>query len=152
MVPRLALMASLDPPLAVPFRRRAGPQGACPGRPGPSKPGGPLGPQVAHLHPEAAARHLEAPPEEQLELLLAAFGAALGVDQPPVHAVAHRWRYARPAEDALDGPLCHYDPDAGLGLCGDWLVGARVEAAWRSGAALAGQVLGALGARADRPS
>ena len=137
----------LDPPLAVPFdaarvreadaRRGIGARAAR------------WDHWVAHLHPEAAARHLEAPPEEQLELLLAAFGAALGVTSRRSAVATAGATPARPRTPSTG--RCAFDPDAGLGLCGDWLVVA-VEAAWRSGAALAGQVLGALGAHADRPS
>jgi predicted NAD/FAD-dependent oxidoreductase len=33
-----------------------------------------------------------------------------------------------------------FDPDRGLGLCGDWLIGPRVESAWLSGARLAERI------------
>jgi len=34
-----------------------------------------------------------------------------------------------------------FDPVAGIGACGDWCGGSRVEAAFLSGAAIAGTVL-----------
>jgi len=37
---------------------------------------------------------------------------------------------------------CWWDAHAGLGLCGDWLHGGKVEGAWLSGRALARCVLG----------
>ena len=49
-------------------------------------------------------------------------------------ADAHRWRYAR-VEVPL-GEDCLYDPDSGIGFCGDWCLDARAEAAWISGRAL----------------
>jgi predicted NAD/FAD-dependent oxidoreductase len=54
----------------------------------------------------------------------------------------HRWLYARVAEPL--GEPCLWDADLGIGACGDWCQGARVEAAWLSGIALAGRVLGTL--------
>jgi predicted NAD/FAD-dependent oxidoreductase len=76
--------------------------------------------------------------------LVEAFGVALaevgGALPPVLEAVAHRWRYARP-RDGLPELGCLWDDALGIGACGDWLVGPRVEAALRSGAALAGRVL-----------
>jgi renalase len=49
-------------------------------------------------------------------------------------ADSHRWRHAR-----VEIPLaedCLFDPDSGLGFCGDWCLDARAEAAWLSGRAL----------------
>ena len=34
------------------------------------------------------------------------------------------------------GEDCLYDPDAGIGFCGDWCLDSRAEAAWVSGGAL----------------
>jgi renalase len=48
-----------------------------------------------------------------------------------IHTTAHRWRFARvEVENALG-----YGFDGGnqIGVCGDWLLGPRVEAAWLSG-------------------
>ena len=71
--------------------------------------------------------------------LLHAFAALVGALPPVVHSVATLWRAAR-TEQALDEP-CLWDAARGLGLCGDWCLGARVEAAWASGDALAGRIL-----------
>jgi len=57
-----------------------------------------------------------------------------------VVAQAHRWRYAQAAE-ALDLG-CLWDGELGLGVCGDWCQGSRVEGAFLSGMAAAGRVLG----------
>ena len=59
---------------------------------------------------------------------------------------SHRWRHAR-VEIPL-GEDCLFDPDSGIGFCGDWCLDARAEAAWFSGRALGAFALG--GAGADR--
>ena len=106
-----------------------------------AKPGRPRGEAwVVHAGAEWSARHLESGKEEIAAVLAGAFAAATGVAVSPVHAVGHRWRYAFVTEPL--GEDCLYDPDTGLGLAGDWCLGPRIEAAWLSGCALAGRVLG----------
>ena len=106
-----------------------------------SKPGRPAGERwVLQAGPEWSTRWLEREPEAVADRLLAAFAAATGL--PPteaVSAVAHRWRHARTPEPL--GADCLYDRAAGLGLCGDWCPGERVEGAYLSGVALAGEIL-----------
>lgn len=55
------------------------------------------------------------------------------------HAAVHRWSHAGPALgcDNFDGGDAWWDDAAGLGVCGDWLAGSGVEAAWHSGDELA---------------
>jgi len=48
---------------------------------------------------------------------------------------AHRWRYA--SSDPAIKIDSVWDVGSGLGLCGDWLSGGRVEGAWLSGHSLA---------------
>jgi renalase len=55
--------------------------------------------------------------------------------------LAHRWRYAL-VETPL-GQACLWDDAARLGVCGDWCLGGRIEAAHDSGTALARAVLAA---------
>lgn len=50
----------------------------------------------------------------------------------------HRWRYASGGLKNAIGFLSL--PDIGLGLCGDWLNGGRVEGAWLSGLELAAAI------------
>lgn len=72
--------------------------------------------------------------------LLHAFRALGG---PAPHAcTAHRWRYAD-TNPVLDQG-CAWQGGDGLGLCGDWLNGGKVEGAWRSGRLLAGRVSSSL--------
>ena len=56
---------------------------------------------------------------------------------------AHRWRYAN-TEPAL-ALGCEWNAESGLGLCGDWLNGGRVENAWHSGRRLAHRVARSFG-------
>lgn len=106
-----------------------------------SKPGRPRTPAwVIHASAEWSEQHLEDDPESVTATLLTAFETAIkrSLDSPR-HAVAHRWRYALAAQP-LD-QQCLFDPVAGLGACGDWCGGSRVEAAFLSGAAMAGTIL-----------
>ena len=82
--------------------------------------------------------HLEDERDDVLPVILAAFAHATGVDLPaPLYATAHRWRYATSGSGA--GPLWH--ADLGLGACGDWTVGPKIESAWLSGHRLASLML-----------
>ena len=59
----------------------------------------------------------------------------------PVTAIAHRWRYAMSTGSNL-GAL--WSPQSQIGICGDWLLGPRVENAWLSGKTLATQIMAAV--------
>lgn len=59
---------------------------------------------------------------------------------PPIEAQAHLWRYALSAGTG-DGAL--WNAGLGLGVCGDWLLGPRIECAWLSGRLLAQRCVGA---------
>lgn len=107
-----------------------------------SKPGRAGRPEcwVLHAAPDWSRTHLEEDPAAIAGLLLAHLPEAFGVPVPaPDHAVAHRWRYAqttaplgRPFLPSVDGTFF-----AG----GDWCLGARVEAAFESGSAIAETIL-----------
>jgi len=104
------------------------------------------GPQrwVLHATPYWSAHNLELDATEVVRHLLDDFARRVGVALPaPVHAVAHRWRYAEvPQPLAAD---CGWDAALALGVCGDaWSAGegrAGVERAWHSGRALATRLL-----------
>jgi renalase len=108
--------------------------GGKPGRPG-------TGTWVLHAGEAYSRRYLEEPPEGVAETLWAAFARQVGLPaaQRPGHLVAHRWRYARVLSPL--GRDCLWAPSLGLGACGDWCLGGRVEAALLSGSALAGRVM-----------
>ena len=95
---------------------------------------------VLHGTQPWSGAHDAAAPETVRDAMLDAFAALVGAPLPPVlEATAHRWRHALPdpvlAEDAL------HDATLGLGACGDWCGGPRVEGALLSGIAAAGRVL-----------
>jgi renalase len=86
---------------------------------------------------------LEEPPDHISELLLGILSDAAGFVLPqPIAATSHRWRYALSAGTG-DGAL--WNPAIGLGVCGDWLLGPRVECAWLSGRMLAQCRIGSEG-------
>jgi len=105
---------------------------AKPGRAGPEA-------WVLQASPDWSRTHLEADPEWVADELAAAFALRIGSTLPPTLArVAHRWRYANPI---AAGPGLMFDAERRLGVCGDWLVGPGVEAAWLSGTALAARIV-----------
>lgn len=107
---------------------------AKPGRGGPES-------WVVQATPAWSVDHLEQAPETIAAPLLAALGEAVGAALPqPVAQSIHRWRYGL---SAGTGCGCLWNPTLGLGVCGDWLLGPRVECAWVSGAMLAKRMIAA---------
>ncbi|MEE4299356.1 MAG: deoxyribodipyrimidine photo-lyase [Pseudomonadales bacterium] len=93
-------------------------------------------------------RHLEASPEEVAIALAPVLGEQLDIPIDPATLRAHRWRFAR-ATDV--GQLRSWYGEHGLALAGDWTGegpaceadgGPGVQAAFLSGAAAAGRLLG----------
>ena len=106
-----------------------------------SKPGR-TGPEswVVQAGPAWSKTHIEADPQRVTDTLKDAFSEQLGVALPACLVEAsHRWRFAR---SGAEGSGALFEPERRLGLCGDWLMGPRVEAAWLSGAALAKEICG----------
>jgi hypothetical protein len=100
---------------------------------------------VLHAAADWSARHLDRDPSANAQALVASFARCLGRSLPPVvHLEAHRWRYATAAAADADAPLAVVDAAQGLVLCGDGLVGGRVEGAWCSGIAAAERLLAEL--------
>lgn len=101
---------------------------AKPGRTGPES-------WVIQAGPDWSRSNLEREKQAIIPPLLEALAARLGAPLPPALATAaHRWRYAR-SGNADRGTL--WDPTLRLGVCGDWLLGPRIEATWRSATQLA---------------
>jgi len=102
-----------------------------------SKPGRPAGEMwVMHASPEWSLEHLELGPEAVVERLTDALFDATGMEHVRAElARPHRWRYARAENAITDG--CIWVPSLGLGVCGDWCRGSRVEDAFLSGLLLA---------------
>ena len=95
---------------------------------------------VAQASAEWSEEHVELP-QAQVAALLTSAWTALGGPRP-LAVTAHRWRHARAVADS--GRHAVWLPAVQVGLCGDWLYGARVEDAWLSGRELAAQVAAAL--------
>jgi predicted NAD/FAD-dependent oxidoreductase len=105
---------------------------------------------VLHGSPAWSRAHLEAPAEEVAEKMLEALTPLLtgpdgGTLPRPLDIRVHRWRFAEPTTPPHPA-RCLWDPEHALGIAGDALGGGRVEGAFLSGAALAGQVLLSIGA------
>ena len=138
----LALLLTFAAPLATPFDVDWRPDpvlpfvarnGAKPGRPG-------VEAWVLHADGEWSGVHGDDDPRALEATLVAALGPRLGITLPPVTGrMLHRWRYARVIEPL--GTDCLYDAERRLVLCGDWCIGARVEAAFLSGTAAAARLL-----------
>lgn len=103
-----------------------------PGRTGPEA-------WVVQASPEWSQGNLDDNGESVARCLLAELAAALHTTLPePVASSAHRWRYAMSAGLRLG---CLLDTTKGVGACGDWLLGPRIECAWLSGRRLARSIL-----------
>lgn len=101
---------------------------AKPGRAGPEA-------WVVQANAAWSSEWLETPPEQVAVMLLGELVGATGCAiAEPVSATVHRWRFALSAGTG-DGAL--WNADISLGVCGDWLLGPRVECAWLSGRMLA---------------
>lgn len=138
-----ALMLRFDAPVALPFDAafvNTGPlrwvarDSSKPGRTGPET-------WLLHANAEWSESHIEASADVVAGALLNAFGQ-LGGPSPSAWT-AHRWRYAD-TEPAMDRGFA-WDAGAGVGMCGDWLCGGKVEGAWLSGRALAMSVVSTHG-------
>ena len=86
-----------------------------------------------HATPAWTQAHLELKAEEIGPILIEEF-QSLGGSLPATWS-AHRWRYASSDPSIAMGSVL--DTETGIGICGDWLNGGRVEGAWLSGQALA---------------
>lgn len=99
-----------------------------PGRAGPEA-------WVVQANPNWSAIWLEADGEQIADHLFSALAKAGDHRiREPIAKTAHRWRFALSAGTG-DGAL--WNSDIALGVCGDWLLGPRVECAWLSGRMLA---------------
>ncbi len=127
---------------------------------------------VVHSTPEWTGSHIDDSPERVRQSLLDEFWTAVGrrrVD--PMQLDTQRWRFAIPEFTARPGSgvrqnggrheslrdftttvtdRCLFDDRQWIGACGDWCAGPRVEAAFLSGMAIAGRILGRLNATGSR--
>jgi hypothetical protein len=138
-----ALMLRFAAPVNIPFDaafvndgslRWIARDGSKPGRAGPET-------WLLHATAEWSEAHLEQDADGVAAELLGAF-ARLGGPAPQAFT-AHRWRYADTQPPLAIG--CEWNVGLGLGLCGDWINGGRVENAWHSGLQLAHRVARSFG-------
>ncbi|WP_426054406.1 NAD(P)/FAD-dependent oxidoreductase [Janthinobacterium sp. PSPC2-1] len=134
-----AMMLEYAQPLALGFNAgflNAGPlrwvarDSAKPGRSGRES-------WLLHASAEWSEAHIELDADSIAAQLLAAFISLGG--QVPQRWSVHRWRYASTPQARHD--VCLWEAGQGLGMCGDWLNGGTVEAAWLSGHALAQRII-----------
>jgi renalase len=101
-----------------------------------SKPGrDPIERWTVQASPAWSTKHMEDDVERAKAKLLKGFAEITGIRATPTHAVAHRWRFAQ-TQTPL-GKSHMYDETLGIGACGDWCLGHRVEDAFVSGLELA---------------
>ena len=95
---------------------------------------------VVQASPDWSRTHLEDEATAVETALLDQLADAIGAPLPPRLAIsAHRWRFAR---SGSAGKEALWDAQQRIGVCGDWLIGPRVEAAYLSGRILAETVGG----------
>lgn len=141
--PCLSAMASFTAPVAAPVDlvqdRAADLVWACRNA---SRPGRAAARDAWTLHasPAWSTARLEDPPEAWAADLVALLGAVVGPLPELAGLEGHRWRYALVTR-AL-GEDCLWDAGHGLGVCGEWCIAGRIEAAFLSGRAMARAILG----------
>lgn len=88
---------------------------------------------------EWSLEHLEDSEERVKAKLLKGFAELTGIYAQPSFAELHRWRYAKTLTPL--GRSYQWNAQMGLGTCGDWHIGHRVENAFLSGLTLALEML-----------
>ena len=82
-----------------------------------------------------SAEHINDSDSRVQAKLMRAFAELTGIRAEPAHTQVHRWLYAKTITPL--GVSHQYNPATGLGTCGDWHLGHRVEDAFVSGLELA---------------
>ncbi len=101
-----------------------------------SKPGRPSVERwTVQASPAWSAEHLEDDAERVQAKLIKAFAEVTGIRAQPDYADTLRWRYAQTTHALGRSHL--WDAQLGLGACGDWCLGHRLEDAFVSGLELA---------------
>ncbi len=85
--------------------------------------------------PEWSTEHLEDDAARVLAKLLKGFAEVTGIRAEPTFAEVRRWRYAQTIKPLGKSHL--WNAQAGIGVCGDWCLGHRLEDAFVSGLELA---------------
>jgi len=85
--------------------------------------------------PAWSQEHLQDDEPRVQAKLLKAFAEVTGIRAEPAFAQVHRWRWAKTQRPLGESHL--WDRQAGIGVCGDWCLGHRMEDAFISGLGLA---------------
>ena len=99
---------------------------------------------VLHAKTAWSRENINQSVERVADELARGFSGLAHIDAQPLHASAHRWRYAQ-VEISAGTPFA-WDKGLGIGVCGDWRLGPRLELAWQSGDALGSEI-----AKSDPP-
>lgn len=94
---------------------------------------------VIEANSQWSNERIDASPDSITEQLLQHFSEIIG---RPIHCKGqrtHRWLLARHSNTVKD--TCLWDPDTGIGACGDWLAECGLEGSWQSAMALADKVI-----------
>jgi renalase len=102
---------------------------------------------VLHASQAWSLENLETDPRQAAQALIGALETAVGPLPELKQLGGHRWRFARTALPLGQDFLL--DQNLGLGVCGDWCLGSRLEDAWTSGRNLAHHLLTSLGKAED---
>jgi len=101
-----------------------------------SKPGrGQIERWTVQASPVWSQEHLGDDPARVRAKLVRAFAEITGIHASPTHAELRRWTHAQ-TQQPLGQPFA-WDATSGLGACGDWCLGHRLEDAFLSGLELA---------------
>ena len=101
-----------------------------------SKPGrGPVERWTVQASAAWSREHFSDDPLRVEAKLLKAFSEVSGIRAEPAHVAVHRWAYAKTEQPLGKSHL--WDSRSGIGACGDWCIGHRVEDAFVSGLELA---------------
>ena len=90
---------------------------------------------TVHANPLWSNEHRNDDPTRVLPKLQKAFGEITGIRVAPRHASVYLWQHAQTLAP-LGQPFV-FERTSGLGLCGDWCIGRRVEDAFVSGLEMA---------------
>ena len=107
-----------------------------------SKPGSQLSTEtwVLHASPVWTEQNLGAAKNDVEASMLQEFGRIAGTNPGRIaHQDSHLWRFALPEEPLAES--CLFDDSLGIGACGDWCGGPRVEGAFLSGISIGERIL-----------
>ena len=94
---------------------------------------------VVHASQDWSIQNLEHDKETVQDTLLSIVSDTFDIQKPPHYIAAHRWRFAEVTQAAKVTFL--WNSKIGLGACGDWCTGPRIELAFESGNALANEII-----------